>query len=85
MLIFAHIQSAWNYQKRFIVNGERQRFLNQSMIVLLNIGGKSCSHGRAFTIKLRQTPFSVSGNKISLPVTINQIYYTSAAGSNGCS
>ena len=22
-LIFAHIQSAWNYQKRFIVNGER--------------------------------------------------------------
>lgn len=45
-LMFAHNQSAWNYQKRFIVNGERQRFLNQSMVVLLNIGGKY-SHLRA--------------------------------------
>ena len=44
--ILAHIQSAWNYQKRFIVNGERQRFLNQSMVVLLNIGG-NCSCLRA--------------------------------------
>jgi len=38
--IFAHIYNAWNYQKRFIVNGERRRFLNRSMVVLLDIGGK---------------------------------------------
>jgi hypothetical protein len=26
--ILAHTHSAWNYQKRFTVNGERRRFFN---------------------------------------------------------
>jgi len=45
-LIFVPIHSAWNYQERFIVNGERRRFLNCSMVVLLKWKGK-CSSGRA--------------------------------------
>jgi hypothetical protein len=42
-LTLAHIQSVWNDQQRFIAGGERQWFLNQSMVMLLNIGGnRSC-------------------------------------------
>ena len=38
----AHLCSypcAWNYQKRFIVYGERRRFLSRSMVVLFKIEG----------------------------------------------
>jgi hypothetical protein len=63
-VIFAHIQSAWNYQKRFMVNGERRRFLNQSMVVLLvfaHTNGTRFTHEKGFSLN-----FDTAGEPIGV-------------------